>query len=115
MGYRELLYNNNCKIYGKDVVVDELTGDFTKNVIYEGKCDYQPTRTKITDGTLTQTTPMLYLPYDAKKDTFVIGCDIEIITTNTTPNIKAKIRGYQEVNIKDKLVGIAIELAEVTY
>ena len=67
MGYRELLYNNNCKIYGKDVVVDELTGDFTKNVIYEGKCDYQPTKTKMTDGTLTQTTPMLYLPYDAKK------------------------------------------------
>lgn len=137
MAYKELEYMDKCTIVDLDTeIVDSITGDVTKSVICENiPCDFQPTHTEQHNGVLVQFSPKLYLPYDFEYSD-KLNPNLQVVISRWTikngaadinypqdleekPAGKhlafAKIEDYQEINIREKLVGIEIELREVTY
>lgn len=135
MAYKELEYMDLCTIIDLDnQIVDEDTGEVSYDVICENlPCDFQPNTTENYKGVLVQNNPTLYLPYDFEYSD-KLSVNIEILVSRyrkggaaeivypddykTMPKekhlVKFQIEDWQEVNVRNKLVGIEIELREVT-
>lgn len=134
MSYKELEYMDLCTIYDLETEVVDENGDTTHEVVCENiACDFQSQHTETHNGVLVQYSPFLYLPYDFEfvdklsHNLYVIisrwrksGTE-EIVFPDDMNNpekkhlIFGKIQDYQEVNVRNKLVGIEIELAEIHY
>lgn len=134
---KELIYQDTCTIFGREIVDEE--GDTSYEVLYEGLCDFQPNRTILIKGIYTQAYPTLYLPYydskvkyikidgdivyvnnkihssseDGEVIDFVINGRVEIKRFGCGKSVVANIRSCTVENVYDKLVGIALSLADV--
>lgn len=106
-----LPYQDRCVIKGNEIV-DEVTGEVTQEVIYDGECDYQSATSNIVEGVTMAQKPRLYIPYNK---TLPIGLNqsVEIILS-VGVTIKATILDYQYINF-GKVKGIKINLNETTY
>lgn len=106
-----LPYQDRCVIKGNEIV-DEVTGEVTQEVIYDGECDYQSATSNIVEGVTMAQKPRLYIPYNK---TLLIGLNqsVEIILS-VGVTIKATILDYQYINF-GKVKGIKINLNETTY
>lgn len=106
-----LPYQDRCVIKGNEIV-DEVTGEVTQEVIYDGECDYQSATSNIVEGVTMAQKPRLYIPYNKP---LLIGLNqsVEIILS-VGVTIKATILDYQYINF-GKVKGIKINLNETTY
>lgn len=115
-------------------VIDPDTGDVDVSAICENQpCDFQPSSVEYSNGTLIASSPKLFLPFEIdfanllskdmivlisryrKRGTLAISRgDYTAQGTNKKHIVRAKIDDWQEIDVEDKLVGVYIELREVT-
>lgn len=140
MAYKELEYLDLCSIMIPEAEVDsdgEPTGEIKYNIkFFNQECDYQGGMGGEHKGVVVGYNPKLFLPYKCSITDLSLDCEVYIVRRfrgksaympnpnthrgefydflETYPNIiKAQIEDFFEVNIRNKVVGIQIELREV--
>lgn len=105
----ELPYNDNCIIKGEETV--DSKGKRSYITIYNGKCDFQSSKSNVINGVTMAQNAKVYLPLVDIQ----LSINLRItITTSYNKIINANILDYQEV-ILDKIKGIEILLDQTNY
>lgn len=107
-----LPYKDRCEISGNEVV-DNVTGEISRETLYSGLCDFQSASANIVEGVTMAQSPRLYIPYSGN----LLGLELNQtvkITLSVGRIIKATILDFQYIDF-GKLKGIKINLNETTY
>lgn len=107
-----LPYKDSCEILGNEVV-DNVTGEISRETLYSGSCDYQSASANIVEGVTMAQSPRLYIPYTGSLLGLALNQSVEI-TLSVGRTIKATILDFQYIDF-GKLRGIKINLNETTY
>lgn len=107
-----LPYKDRCEILGNEVV-DNVTGEISRETLYSGLCDFQSASANIVEGVTMAQSPRLYIPYSGNLLGLELNQTIKI-TLSVGRTIKATILDFQYIDF-GKLKGIKINLNETTY